>query len=83
MTPVAIRAGRLLSRRLFGGSKEDMDYQAVPTTVFTPVEYGSCGYSEEMAKQTFGEENIEVNNSIDQIVLLLIYLFLSVLYLCL
>ncbi len=72
MTPVAIRAGRLLARRLFNGSKGDMDYHAVPTTVFTPVEYGSCGYSEEMAKETFGEENIEVNNSMNLVVLLLI-----------
>ena len=35
-----------------------MDYINVPTTVFTPIEYGSCGYSEEDAKAKFGEENI-------------------------
>jgi len=29
--------------------------------VFTPLEYGACGYSEENAIQKFGEENIEVN----------------------
>jgi len=27
-----------------------MDYVNVPTTVFTPIEYGSCGLSEEDAK---------------------------------
>uniref|UniRef100_A0A915I7G0 Pyridine nucleotide-disulphide oxidoreductase dimerisation domain-containing protein n=1 Tax=Romanomermis culicivorax TaxID=13658 RepID=A0A915I7G0_ROMCU len=32
------------------------DYHNVPTTVFTPIEYGCCGYSEEMAKEKFGEE---------------------------
>ena len=32
----------------------------VPTTVFTPLEYGSCGYSEDQALEKFGEENIEV-----------------------
>lgn len=37
------------------------DYVNVPTTVFTPLEYGACGYSEENAIQKFGEENIEVN----------------------
>lgn len=36
------------------------DYVNVPTTVFTPLEYGACGYSEENAIQKFGEENIEV-----------------------
>jgi len=35
-----------------------MDYVNVPTTVFTPLEYGACGYSEEDAKAKFGEENI-------------------------
>ena len=37
-----------------------MDYNAVPTTVFTPIEYGAIGYSEEEAIELFGKENIEV-----------------------
>lgn len=36
------------------------DYENVPTTVFTPLEYGACGLSEEKAVEKFGEENIEV-----------------------
>lgn len=35
-----------------------MDYFNVATTVFTPIEYGTIGYSEEDAKNKFGEENI-------------------------
>ena len=35
-----------------------MDYVNVPTTVFTPIEYGSCGFSEDDAKLKFGKENI-------------------------
>jgi thioredoxin reductase (NADPH) len=35
-----------------------MDYINVPTTVFTPLEYGSCGMSEEDAKAHYGAENI-------------------------
>jgi len=58
LTPVAIRAGKLLSHRLFGGSYEKMDYINVPTTVFTPIEYGSVGYGEDDAKQKFGADNI-------------------------
>jgi len=38
-----------LARRLFGGSKQIMDYVNIATTVFTPIEYGACGYSEEDA----------------------------------
>lgn len=49
LTPVAIKAGKLLSERLFAGATAKMDYINVPTTVFTPLEYGSCGLSEEDA----------------------------------
>ena len=37
-----------------------MDYQMVPTTVFTPIEYGCVGYSEEEAIDVFGEERLKV-----------------------
>lgn len=60
LTPVAIKQGQLLARRLFGKSNVKMDYYAVPTTVFTPLEYGSIGYSEEEAFEKFGYKNIEV-----------------------
>jgi len=40
-----------------------MNYNNVPTTVFTPLEYACCGTSEEDAVQTFGEQNLEVYHS--------------------
>eukprot|EP00349_Pseudokeronopsis_sp_Brazil_P007286 CAMPEP_0202955948 /NCGR_PEP_ID=MMETSP1396-20130829/472_1 /ASSEMBLY_ACC=CAM_ASM_000872 /TAXON_ID= /ORGANISM="Pseudokeronopsis sp., Strain Brazil" /LENGTH=438 /DNA_ID=CAMNT_0049672729 /DNA_START=24 /DNA_END=1343 /DNA_ORIENTATION=+ len=58
LTPVAIKAGKLLALRLFGGATEKMDYNMVPTTVFTPLEYGAVGYSEDDAKAKWGAENI-------------------------
>lgn len=60
LTPVAIQAGKLLARRMFAGSDIQCDYVNVPTTVFTPIEYGCCGYSEEDAIAKFGADNIEV-----------------------
>jgi len=60
LTPVAIKAGVQLAKRLFGGSEEPMDYRSVCTTVFTPLEYGTVGYSEEEAEEVFGKCNIEV-----------------------
>jgi thioredoxin reductase (NADPH) len=47
-------AGRLLAERLFKDSKLLMGYKYVPTTVFTPLEYGCVGYSQEEAIKTFG-----------------------------
>ena len=35
-----------------------MDYINIPTTVFTPLEYGSVGYSEVDDKNKFGAQNI-------------------------
>ncbi|XP_014665435.1 PREDICTED: thioredoxin reductase 2, mitochondrial-like isoform X2 [Priapulus caudatus] len=60
LTPVAIKAGKLLARRLYDGATEHMDYVNVPTTVFTPLEYGCVGLSEENAVQLHGEDNVEV-----------------------
>ena len=54
LTPVAIRAGKLLAARLFGGKTEVMSYKNVPTTVFTPLEYGCVGLSEEDAAAQYG-----------------------------
>ena len=36
------------------------DYVNVPTTVFTPLEYGACGLAEEVAEEQFGADDIEV-----------------------
>ncbi|XP_011258105.1 thioredoxin reductase 2, mitochondrial isoform X1 [Camponotus floridanus] len=60
LTPVAIHAGKLLARRLFDNSTEQMDYTNVATTVFSPLEYGCVGLSEEAAIGLHGEEEIEI-----------------------
>eukprot|EP01064_Diplonema_japonicum_P008618 TRINITY_DN1605_c1_g3_i1.p1 TRINITY_DN1605_c1_g3~~TRINITY_DN1605_c1_g3_i1.p1 ORF type:complete len:589 (+),score=114.02 TRINITY_DN1605_c1_g3_i1:118-1884(+) len=60
LTPVAIQAGRLLTARLYDGQAGLMNQNTVPTTVFTPLEYGVCGYAEEDAVKEFGESAIEV-----------------------
>ncbi len=63
LTPVAIQAGILLARRLFGGITEQMDYVNIATTVFTPLEYGCVGLSEEQAEATLGAGEFEVFHS--------------------
>jgi thioredoxin reductase (NADPH) len=60
LTPTAIRAGRFLAERLFKNQTRLMSYDYVATTVFTPIEYGMCGFSEEAARKKFGTENIVV-----------------------
>jgi len=63
LTPVAIQAGKLLAGRLYGGKTLQMDYTNVPTTVYTPLEYGCCGMTEEDAEGKYGAKDIEVYHS--------------------
>lgn len=59
LTPVAIQAGRLLARRLFAGATDAMDYDLVPTAVFTPIEYGAVGLSEDDAIARYGADAVD------------------------
>lgn len=57
LTPVAIQQGKFLARRLFGTQpdKYHVQWNHIPTTVFTPLEYGAIGLSEEDAIAQFGK----------------------------
>ena len=56
LTPVAIAAGRRLSDRLFGGMKDrKLDYDIIPTVIFTHPPIGTVGLSEKQARVTHGE----------------------------
>jgi len=63
---VAIQAGKLLADRLYNNSRVQMDYTNVPTCVFTPLEYGCVGYTEEQAITEFGDSKIEVYHQLFQ-----------------
>lgn len=53
LTPTAIQAGRFLARRLFDGQTQKHNYDIVPTAIFTPLEYGCVGLSEERALELY------------------------------
>jgi thioredoxin reductase (NADPH) len=60
LTPVAVRDGELLARRLFKNDpKAVFDKRFIPTTVFTPSEYGSVGLSEEDAVKQYGDDHVD------------------------
>lgn len=64
LTPVAVKAGRQLSERLFGGKPEaKMDYELVPTVMFSHPPIGTIGLTEQEAIERFGEANVKVYNS--------------------
>ena len=64
LTPVAIKAGRTLAERLFNGKTEaKMDYELIPTVVFSHPAIGSIGLTQEQAEAKYGVENIKVYQS--------------------
>lgn len=64
LTPVAIKAGRTLAERLFNGKTDTkMDYELIPTVVFSHPAIGSIGLSQEQAEAKYGAENIKVYQS--------------------
>ncbi|EOL45365.1 glutathione-disulfide reductase [Enterococcus phoeniculicola] len=64
LTPVAIAAGRRLSERLFNGKTEEhLDYNLIPTVVFTHPPIATIGLTEEEAINEHGQEKIKVYRS--------------------
>lgn len=64
LTPVAVKAGRQLSERLFNNKPDaKMDYKLVPTVVFSHPPIGTIGLTEQEAIAEFGEENVKVYTS--------------------
>lgn len=63
LTPVAIAAGRKLGNRLFGPPehKDDyLDYDRIPSVIFSHPEVGTIGLSEKDAENKYGKENLKV-----------------------
>lgn len=65
LTPVAIAAGRRLADRLFGEMPAaHLDYENVPTVVFSHPPFGSVGLAEEIARERYGNEAVKVYRTI-------------------
>jgi glutathione reductase (NADPH) len=61
LTPVAIAAGRKLAARIFGKEKNSyLDYQNIPTVIFSHPPIGSVGLSEKDAAGKYGENALKI-----------------------
>src|SRR5690606_18195611 len=64
LTPVAIAAGRRLADRLFGSDADAaMDYDVIPTVVFSHPPIATVGLSEAEARRTYGESAVKAYTS--------------------
>jgi len=55
LTPVATAEGTALARTLFGGQPTRVDYEGIPTCVFSQPPFGSVGLTGEQARDKHGE----------------------------
>jgi glutathione reductase (NADPH) len=58
LTPVALAEAMVVVDRLFGDGKRTMDYEFVPTAVFTHPNIGTVGWTETEARERFGRLRI-------------------------
>lgn len=59
LTPVALAEGHVLADRLYGGrSDRDVNYDNIPTAVFSIPPVATCGLTEEEARKRFGKVDI-------------------------
>ena len=60
---MAIAAGRMLGNRLFGPPEHKdahLDYERIPSVVFSHPECGSTGLTEPQAIEKYGKENVKI-----------------------
>ena len=55
LTPVALAEAMALVDHLLGDGKRRVDYEYIPTAVFTHPNVGTCGYTETEARAKFGK----------------------------
>ena len=64
LTPVAVAAGRKLSERLFNHKPDEhLDYDNIPTVVFSHPPIGTVGITEQEAIDKYGQQAVKVYNS--------------------
>merc|ERR1712062_840908 len=64
LTPVAIAAGRKLAHRLFNAEPESkLDYENIPTVVFSHPPLATIGLTEDEAVEKYGRDNMKMYSS--------------------
>ena len=53
LTPVALAEGMVISHNIYNGEARKMDYSDIPTAVFSQPNIGTCGLTEEEARQKY------------------------------
>ncbi|MBE0626207.1 MAG: glutathione-disulfide reductase [Burkholderiales bacterium] len=58
LTPVALAEGMVVAERLFGSGGRSMDYEYIPTAIFSNPNIGTVGWSEAKARERAGDIDV-------------------------
>jgi glutathione reductase (NADPH) len=60
LTPVAIAEGHAFADTVFGDKPRNINYEYIPTAVFSQPPIGTCGLTEAQAREKYGQTGISV-----------------------
>ena len=63
LTPVALAEAMVIVDTLFSAGTRSLDYEFIPTAVFTHPSIGTVGYTEEAARERFGDDDVRTFRS--------------------
>ncbi|HEY5292411.1 MAG TPA: glutathione-disulfide reductase [Burkholderiales bacterium] len=58
LTPVALAEGMVVAENLFGSGGRSLDYEGIPTAIFSNPNVGTVGLSEAKARERFGDIDV-------------------------
>jgi glutathione reductase (NADPH) len=58
LTPVALAEGMIVAEILFGSGGRSLDYENIPTAIFSNPNVGTVGLSEAAARERYGEIDV-------------------------
>lgn len=62
LTPVALAEGTAFANTFYNNKPIQVDYDTIPTTVFCQPNIGTCGLSEQQAKEKYGDISVFESN---------------------
>ena len=60
LTPVALAEGQYVANLLFGQKPKAIDYNLIPTAIFSQPEMATVGLTEEQARKQYGDDDIQI-----------------------
>lgn len=60
LTPVAIAEGHAFADTMYGGKRRNINYENIPTAVFSTPNLGTCGLTEKQAREKYGKFGVDV-----------------------